>query len=128
MLDIPSTSVPTQNRPSTDVSTDIACESPQLDPLFIASMSSSVHSPPSSIPLNVVGTMASRDGTLFMYASTGQAPANASAGIPSFWCDFGAKTKAFFSRSWSDFARKLRALKAKIPKTTVFIPGFFAAT
>ncbi|KAJ3506478.1 hypothetical protein NLJ89_g6846 [Agrocybe chaxingu] len=83
-------------------------------------MSSPLPSPP-SIPLDVVRAMTSRDGTSFVY------PADASTGVPSFWWDFGAKMKAFFSRSWSGFARKLRALKAKIPKTTIFIPGFFAA-
>ncbi|KAJ3499045.1 hypothetical protein NLJ89_g10142 [Agrocybe chaxingu] len=90
-------------------------------------MASPASSPPTSIPLNVMGTAGQREGTGFVYSNAAVGPANAPGGNASSWQTIWGRAKALFSRNWADFVRKLRALKENFPKTTFFLPGFFAA-
>ncbi|CAA7260974.1 unnamed protein product [Cyclocybe aegerita] len=91
-------------------------------------MASPASFPPSSDPLNVVGTPGLREGTGFVYANAAVGAATAPGSDTSSWQIIWGKAKALFLRNWANFIRKLRVLKEKIHKTTFFAPGFFAAT
>ncbi|KAJ3517290.1 hypothetical protein NLJ89_g606 [Agrocybe chaxingu] len=95
---------------------------------FPAGSSSLARSARSSAPLHVMATACLRGDASFVYTDGNPLPANAPGGRKkSCWRRFWGRLKALLLINWASLLRKLRAIKKKVPRTSIFAPGFFTS-
>ncbi|CAA7260961.1 unnamed protein product [Cyclocybe aegerita] len=114
------------NQQQPNASADVKTTAPNA--AFPADSSSLARSARSSAPLHVMATAGLRGDASFAYTNATPAPANAPSGRKkSCWRRFWSKLNALILINWESLLRKLRAVKEKLPRTSIFAPRFFTS-